>query len=155
MSDPLGTIAIILAILLFVAIASAVVLIPISRRAKRVETEAETETEGQVDDATTRSATVNGLGLESLGRAQVRGNGTLVLTPEALTFRQWVPQRETTIPLAAITSVGTEKTWLGKWVGSALLCVRWRTPDGGEDAMAWQVRDLDGWLAAIQSAAER
>jgi hypothetical protein len=155
MSDPLATIAIVLAILVFVGVASAVVLVPISRRAKRAGTGVEADAEEAAGDAIPRSATVNGLGLESLGRAQVRGNGKLVLTPDELSFAQFVPQRVTTIPLAAITSVGTEKTWLGKWVGSALLCVRWRTPDGGEDAMAWQVRDLDGWLAAIQRAAER
>lgn len=74
-----------------------------------------------------------------------------MLTPEELRFSQWVPQRETTIPLAAVTSVGAERSWLGKWVGSKLLCVRWRTPDGGEDAMAWQVRDLEGWLAALDA----
>jgi hypothetical protein len=97
-----------------------------------------------------RSAGVLSLGLESRGRTQVRGNGRLVLAEDELRFRQLVPARETTIPLEAVTSVGTERTWLGKWVGSKLLCVRWHTSDEGEDAMAWQVRDLDGWLAAIQ-----
>jgi hypothetical protein len=80
----------------------------------------------------------------------VRGNGWLVLTHEELRFRQWVPQHDTTIPLTAVTAVGTERWWLGKTVGSKLLCVRWRTADGGEDAMAWQVRDLERWLAALQ-----
>ena len=56
-------------------------------------------------------------------------------------------------PLTAVTVVETRRVWLGKTVGSKLLCVRWRTPEGGEDAMAWEVRDLDGWLAAV--AAER
>jgi hypothetical protein len=85
----------------------------------------------------------------------VHGNGWLVLTPEELRFRQWVPQRETMIPLAAVTSVGTERTWLGKWVGSKLLCVRWRTSDGSEDAMAWQVPDLEGWLATLHAQRDR
>jgi len=147
MSDPLGIVALVAAILVFVGLASALVLIPLSRRAKRAETNVEEE----VADAATRSATVNGLGLESRGRGQVRGNGTLVLTADELSFRQWVPQRETTIALEAIVSVGTERTWLGKWVGASLLCVRWRTPDGGEDAMAWQVRDLEGWISAIRA----
>ncbi|MGH2840659.1 MAG: hypothetical protein ACRDKY_07535 [Solirubrobacteraceae bacterium] len=77
------------------------------------------------------------------------------MTPEELRFRQWIAQRETTIPLAAETSsVGTERSWLGRWVGSTLLCARWRTSDGGEDAMAWHVRDLDGWLAALHAQRE-
>ena len=150
MSDPLAIVALVLAILLFVGLAGAVVLVPLSRRAKRVDT----EVEEALGDSLTRSATVNGLGLQSRGRGQVRGNGRLALTSDELRFSQWVPQRETTIPLAAITSVGTERTWLGKWVGATLLCVRWRTPDGSEDAMAWQLRDLEGWLAAIHAARE-
>ena len=83
----------------------------------------------------------------------MRGNGWLVLSPGELRFSQWVPRRETRIPLTAVTVVETRRAWLGKTVGSKLLCVRWRTPEGGEDAMAWEVRDLDGWLAAL--AAER
>lgn len=125
-------------------------LIPISRRAKRVQTGLEEE----LGDSIRGSANVNGLGWQSRGRGQVRGNGRLVLTPEELRFRQWMPQRETTIPLAAVTSVGTERSWLGKWVGSKLLCVRRRTSDGSEDAMASQVRDLEGWLAALHAQLE-
>lgn len=151
MSEPLGVIALVLAILVFVALAFVVVLIPISRRAKRVRTELEEELGGTIR----RLANVSGLGLESRGRGQVRGNGWLVLTAEELRFRQWIPRRETTIPLAAVTSVGTERTWLGKWVGSKLLCVRWRTSDGSEDAMAWQVPDLEGWLAALHGKRDR
>lgn len=135
-----------LALLIPVVVALAI-LIPLSRRARRVRTEVEED----LGDGVSRSATVNCLGLESRGRGQVRGNGRLVLTPHELRFRQWVPQRDTTVPLGAVTSVGTERTWLGKWVGSRLLCVRWRTADGEEDAMAWQLRDLDGWLAAIEA----
>jgi len=147
MSGVLSVIALVVAILVFIALAIAVVSISVSRRAKRTQTELEEE----LGDSIMRSANVIGLGLQSRGRGQVRGNGRLVLTPEELCFRQWIPQRETTIPLAAVTSVGTERSWLGKWVGSKLLCVRWRTSDGGEDAMAWQVRDLDGWLAALHT----
>ena len=151
MSEPLGVVALVLAIFVFIALAFAIVLIPVSRRAKRVRTGLEEEFGGTIR----RSANARGLGLQSRGRGQVRGNGWLVLTPEELRFRQWVPQRETTIPLAAVTSVGTERTWLGKWVGSKLLCVRWRTSHGSEDAMAWQVPDLEGWLAALHAQRDR
>ena len=123
----------------------AAVLIPITRRARRVREGLEAE----LGNTATRKANARGLGLESRGKGQVRGNGWLVLSPGELRFSQWVPQRETRIPLAAVTAVDTPRVWLGKTVGSKLLCVRWRTPEGGEDAMAWEVRDLDGWLAAI------
>ena len=137
----------VLAILIVIALAFTVVLIPVSRRAKRAQNELEEELGRSIE----RSASVSGLGLQSRGRGQVRGNGRLVLTRDELRFRQWIPQRETKIPLAAVTSIGTERTWLGKWVGSKLLCVRWRTSEGTEDAMAWQVPDLEGWLAALHS----
>ena len=131
----------------FVLIAA--VLIPIARRGRRVRAELEEE----LGESATRKANARGLGLESLGKRQVRGNGWLVLSPGELRFAQWVPRRETRIPIATVTVVETRRAWLGKTVGSKLLCVRWRTPEGGEDAMAWEVRDLDGWLAAI--AAQR
>ena len=151
MSELLGIVALVGAILVVIALAFAVVLMPVSRRAKRVRTGLEDE----LGDTIRRSANVSGLGLQSRGRGQVRGNGRLVLTPGELRFRQWIPQRETTIPLAAVTSVGTERTWLGKWVGSKLLCVRWRTSDDSEDAIAWQVPDLEGWLAALDAQRDR
>ena len=147
MSELLGVVSLVLAILVVIALAFTVVLIPLSRRAKRVQAGLEEELGHSIE----RSANVSGLGLQSRGRGQVRGNGRLVLTPDELRVCQWIPQRETTIALAAVTSIGKERTWLGKWVGSKLLCVRWRTPDGSEDAMAWQVRDLDGWLAALHA----
>ena len=151
MSELPSVVALVLAIVVFIALAFAAVLIPVFRRAKRVRRELEQELGGMVR----RSANVGGLGLQSRGRGQVRGNGRLVLTDVELRFRQWIPQRETTIPLAAVISVGTERSWLGKWVGSKLLCVRWRTPDGSEDAMAWHLRDLDGWLGAIEAQRDR
>ena len=126
----------------------AAVLIPITRRARRVRE----AVEGELGDSVTRQANARGLGLESRGKGQVRGNGRLVLSPGELRFSQWVPRRETRIPLTAVTVVETRRVWLGKTVGSRLLCVRWRTPEGGEDAMAWEVRGLDGWLAALDAA---
>lgn len=120
-------------------------MIPVSRRARRLQSEMEAE----LGDSMTRRENVRGLGLQSRGKGQVRGNGWLVLTDDELRFKQWIPAREDRIPLAAITGVETPRVWLGKTVGRKLLCVRWRTPGGGDDAMAWEVRDLDGWLAAL------
>jgi hypothetical protein len=92
---------------------------------------------------------VRGLGRESRGKGQVRGNGWLALTDDELRFKQWVPAREERIPLATVTAVETPRVWLGKTVGRKLLCVRWQTADGTADAMAWEVRDLDDWLVAL------
>ncbi len=145
----LGILALVLGILIFTALLLALILVPVSRRAKRIRAGVEEE----LGDQGKRVETVLGLGLESRGKGQVRGNGLLALTADELRFEQLVPRRETLIPLADVTAVETKRWWLGKSVGSKLLCVRWRSPDGTEDAMAWAVRDLDAWLAAL--AAER
>lgn len=145
----LEIVALVLGILLFTALLFVVIMIPVSRRAKRLRASMEEELGGSAR----RTENVQGLGLESRGKGQVRGNGWLVLTADELVFRMWVPAHETRIPLAAVTSVGTERTWLGKWVGRRLLRVRWRGADGTEDAMAWNVRDLDAWLAELEATA--
>jgi hypothetical protein len=141
----LEVIVLVVSILAFVALLLFLAMLPVARRARRLKAEMEAE----LGDAAERSENAQGLGLESRGKGQVRGNGWLVLTHDELRFRQWVPNRETRIPLAAITAVETDRWWLGKSVGRKLLVVRWRTPDGGEDAMAWNVRDLEGWLSAL------
>ena len=135
----------VVSILAFVALLFVLIMFPVARRARRLKAEMEAE----VGDDAERSENVQGLGLESRGKGQVRGNGWLVLTADELRFRQWVPDRETRIPRAAITAVETDRWWLGKSVGVKLLIVRWRTPEGGDDAMAWRVRDVDSWLAAL------
>jgi hypothetical protein len=146
----LQVVALVLGILIFIALAFAVILIPIARRARRQRAGLEQE----LGEGVRRTANARGLGLESRGAGQVRGNGWLVLTPDELRFRQWVPQRDTRIPLDAVTTVETKRVWLGKSVGSRLLCVRWRTPDGTEDAMAWEVPELDAWLAELADRPE-
>ena len=147
----LGTTLLVLAIVGVVALVLAAALVPVRRRARRLRAAMEAE----IGESGRRAANARGLGLESRGAGQVRGNGRLVLTDDELWFRQWVPDRETRIPLADVIAVGTERWWLGKSVGSRLLCVRWRTAEGGEDAMAWEVPDLDGWLAALPAGTGR
>jgi hypothetical protein len=144
----LQVLALVLGILIFVALVFAVVLALVGRRAGRMRA----ELESSLGEAPKRAANAQGLGLESRGKGQVRGNGWLVLTDDELLFRQWVPDRETRIPLAAVTAVETPRWWLGKSVGSKLLCVRWGTEDGGDDAMAWNVRARDEWVELIEAA---
>jgi hypothetical protein len=96
------------------------------------------------------STVAQSLGVASAGRAQVRGNGHLALGPDRLLFAQWVPRREVSIPLAAIRSVDTTRSHLGKTIGSRLLRVTWERPDGAEDTIALHVRDLQTWLDALE-----
>ena len=99
-------------------------------------------------DGVTRQDDVVSLGLASRGGRQVRGNGTLALTADALHFFMWVPSDSTVIQLADITAVDTVRVHAGKTIGGQLLRVAWRSASG-EDAIAWRVPDLDGWLAAL------
>jgi len=94
----------------------------------------------------------NSLGLTSRGKLQSRGNGALVLTAAELLFFQMVPKRDLVIPLAGITVVKTVKVHLGKSYGRDLLYVGFDGPNG-PDSIAWFVRDLPAWLAALQYGA--
>jgi len=96
----------------------------------------------------------NSLGLTSRGKTQSRGNGALVLTGADLHFFQIVPKRDLKIPLATVTEVKTVKVHLGKSYGRNLLYVGFDGPTG-PDSIAWFVRDLPAWLAALQRSAPR
>lgn len=97
-----------------------------------------------------RQETANSLGFTSLGKSQVRGNCTLGLDDRRLVLAQWVPARTTEIPFDRILEVDTARTHLGKWVGRDLLRVRFRRPDGTEDAVALVVRDVPSWVEELR-----
>ena len=87
-------------------------------------------------------------GRGSAGRGQVRGNGDLALTAEELVFVMWVPRRTLRIRRADISGVDTPRGFLGKTSGARLLRVHWRDGEGVDEA-AWEVDDVDAWVAAI------
>jgi hypothetical protein len=91
----------------------------------------------------------NSLGVESQGKAQVRGNGNLALTADELVFAQWVPNRVTRIPRSSILGVTTATSHLGKSLGRPLLKVAWTNERAERDSIALWVRDPDGWLDAL------
>ncbi|MEZ5100316.1 MAG: hypothetical protein R3C15_11075 [Thermoleophilia bacterium] len=88
-------------------------------------------------------------GVESAGVTQLRGNGCLALGPDLLVFAMWLPRRDVVIPRTRIVEVDTTRGHLGKTVGRPLLRVAWTREDGERDRVAWLVRDLDAWLAAL------
>lgn len=90
----------------------------------------------------------NFFGEESRGPAQMRGNGGLVLTRDALVFHMLVPDRTIAIPLEDIREVSLVRSHLGKRVGRDLVHVRYATP-GGTDAIAWFVRDTGPWVREL------
>jgi hypothetical protein len=99
-----------------------------------------------------RSEGANSFGIESAGRAQVRGNGNLALTRDEVLFAQWIPNRLTRIRRDRIVEVSTPRSHLGKTMGRKLLKIAWTTELGEEDSIALLVPDLDGWLDALGGA---
>ncbi len=110
------------------------------------------------------------LGVRIDGARQIRGAGQLALVEDELIFAQYwgrsdygwrrrgawfryrpdIDRRDLRVRRDAIVSVTRVDRFLGKAGGRLpLLCVEWRTPGGGLDASAWQVADLDGWVAAL------
>ncbi|RJP76668.1 MAG: hypothetical protein C4522_17580 [Desulfobacteraceae bacterium] len=89
------------------------------------------------------------LGIQSTGGRQIRGNGAIVLTREALFFIRAVPCREYKIPIRSIKSVTMPRSFNGKSVLVPLLCVTYDMGEG-EDSMAWALTDVMKWKAAIE-----
>ena len=98
-----------------------------------------------------RTEDANSFGVESGGKWQVRGNGSLALTKRELLFAQWVPNRLVRIPRSSIGEVTTTRSHLGKWIARDLLKVAWTNEVGEADSIALWVPDLEGWLAALGS----
>jgi hypothetical protein len=94
----------------------------------------------------------NFFGQQSLGVMQGRGNGILVLTDTELYFERLLPRKEFSVPLAAIQSVETTNSFLGKTIFRPLLKVVFRNDAGQIDAMAWYVGDVEGTKRTIEAA---
>lgn len=91
----------------------------------------------------------NFFGQKSKGLKQIRGKGVLVLTKDELWFSLAVPEREISIPLKHIKSVGLTRSHLGKRVFRPLLYVEYFS-QVGEDSIAWYVNNPEKWIAAIE-----
>ena len=98
-----------------------------------------------------RKEKANFYGVASKGAGQVRGLGTLVLTPDALVFLQLVPAVEVRVPRAAIIHMEVAQSFLGKTQGRDLLVVEWTTDDDppATDRVAFDVPELEAWRLAL------
>jgi len=101
-----------------------------------------------------RDGSANLFGVHSRGMGQVRGNGVLSFTDSRLHFLMWLPRRELSIPIRAISGIETPESFLGRTVFRPLLQVDFENEAGEADAAAWLVRDLRAWRDAIERAAE-
>lgn len=93
----------------------------------------------------------NFFGVESRGKAQLRGNGHLAASPDEILFVMWLPRRELTISRHRVTAVERTRWHLGKSVGRELLRVRFTNDAGEGDSVAWLVRDLAAWESALRA----
>jgi hypothetical protein len=98
---------------------------------------------------------VNCFGLESRGMAQVRGTGCLAATGNEVVFVLWYPRRTLCIDRSEIVGIDTPTSHLGKSRARPLLRIRFTIPTGEEDAIAWWVRDLAGWLDELGAVPAR
>jgi hypothetical protein len=128
-------------ILLVTLAVSAVIAVVIVRNG-RSRAQARLE---EVPGPVLRSMAATCLGVESAGAGQVKGTGTLVLTAGEVAFAQWRPDRLIRIPRPSITLVDTTRTHLGKTMNADMLRIHW-TATGGDDTVAFFVRELDPWL---------
>lgn len=101
------------------------------------------------------TSNANFFGRQSLGVAQIRGNGVLVLSEEVLYFKMWALDKELSIPLASITGVETPKIFLGRTKMRPLLKVNFKNKDGNDDAAAWLLKNLPHWQSAIEKIAAK
>ena len=116
---------------------------------KRRAVEAEVRAELGDSEIVAIDNRANCFGLESAGVTQIRGNGCLAATNDEILFIMWIPRKEIRIPRSWITSVERAKSHLGKTVFRPLLLVRFTNDQGAADAVAWLVRDLPAWEAAL------
>ncbi len=135
----------------FLAVAVAVMVVAaLWLRKLREETARELERELGADAVWRMDPGANCFGVRSVGVAQVRGNGCLALTDDALVFRMWTPRKTLVIPRDRVLEVDTARSHLGKSKGIKLLRVRFTNDAGQPDVVAWAVRHLDDWLEDLE-----
>ncbi|PUU86165.1 hypothetical protein [Halanaerobium sp.] len=100
------------------------------------------------------SKEVNFFGQKSAGRTQVRGNGSLLLTPDELHFLRWLPKMDLIIPLANIENIERVNSFLGKRKNRELLKVEFSNHQGEKDSAAWLLDNMHAWEQVIKDNLE-
>jgi hypothetical protein len=145
-NPPLAVIIGIIAVTMFGAIATIVVVLRVVLG--RAKQQLDAALAGQ--PIVLRDDMANFFGLASLGPVQLRGNGSLALTRDTLAFQRALSkQPPLSIPRSAIQKVESTRSHLGKTVGRPLLTVHFITSTGETDVVAWLVRDLERWLGQL------
>jgi len=100
------------------------------------------------------SKEVNFFGQKSDGRTQLRGNGSLLLTPDELHFLRWLPKKNIVIPLDNIEKVERVNSFLGKSKNRELLKVEFSNHQGENDSAAWLLDNMHVWEQVIKDNLE-
>ncbi len=100
------------------------------------------------------SKEVNFFGQKSDGRTQLRGNGSLLLTPDELHFLRWLPKKNIVIPLDNIEKVERVNSFLGKSKNRELLKVEFSNHQGEKDSAAWLLNNMHAWEQVIKDNLE-
>jgi hypothetical protein len=100
------------------------------------------------------SKEVNFFGQKSSGRTQVRGNGSLLLTPDELHFTRWMPKKSLVIPLDDIENIERVDSFLGKRKKRELLKVDFKNSKGEKDSAAWFLDNMQAWEQVIKDNLE-
>lgn len=149
---PLGVVGFVLVLLLGLAIFFVVIFGVTFAVLRNVARQKEAGARERYPNARQIDRTASFFGEESRGAAQMRGNGTLILTDSDLIFEMWVPNRQFHIPLRSIQTLENPASFLGKSRFTPLLKVVYTSDQGAPDSMAWHVTDLDGWMRLINEA---
>ncbi len=91
----------------------------------------------------------NLFGVESIGVAQMRGNGILAATDDEVVFVMWKPRKIVRIARDRIDAVETPRSHLGKTTLVKLLKLVYRNEGGDRDSAAWSLRELDPWVELL------
>lgn len=151
--EPFGsTLGITLALVLGLVVFFVVVFGTTFMALRIIARQKEASARGRFPNARQIDRTASFFGQESRGATQMRGNGTLILTDTDLIFEMWVPNTEFRIPLQSIQAIENPTSFLGKSRFAPLLKVKYVDQQGQTDSMAWQVRDLTGWMSLINEA---
>ena len=100
------------------------------------------------------SKEVNFFGQKSAGRSQVRGNGSLLLTPDELHFLRWMPKKNIVIPLDDIENIERVNSFLGKSKNKELLKIEFNNQQGESDSAAWLLENMHAWEQVIRDNLE-
>jgi len=83
-------------------------------------------------------------------KVRLRGNGLLVLTPEALHFKLWAPTKSIRIPLRNIIAADIVRKFAGRWGRLPMLHIVFRTEIGETLETAWTVAGAKNWVEEIR-----